>query len=100
MRVVRNAYTDHFDNHPDELKKFPEQLGISYGAGAMHLGGDSFSEGVDVDMECYPAGQGVGAVTELVPAAELVRRFVSEAEPFSTASPACAERAGHSAVDA
>ena len=46
----------------------------------MHLGGDSFSEGVDVDKECYPAGQGVGAISELVPAGDLVRRFVSEAE--------------------
>jgi enoyl-[acyl-carrier protein] reductase II len=80
MRVVRNDYTDHYDAHPEELKKFPEQLSVSYGAGAMHLGGDSFSDGVDVDRECYPAGQGVGAITELVPAGELVRRFVAEAE--------------------
>ncbi len=80
MRVVRNAYTDYYDAHPDELKKFPEQLAVSYGSGAMHLGGDSFSEGVDVDKECYPAGQGVGAIAELVPAAELVHRFVAEAE--------------------
>jgi enoyl-[acyl-carrier protein] reductase II len=80
MRVVRNSYTDYYDVHPDELKKFPEQLAASYGNGAMHLGGDSFSEGVDVDKECYPAGQGVGAITELVPAADLVRRFVAEAD--------------------
>jgi enoyl-[acyl-carrier protein] reductase II len=80
MRVVRNDYTAYYDSHPEELKKFPEQLGISYANGAMHLGGDSFSDGVDVDRECYPAGQGVGAITELVPAGELVRRFVAEAE--------------------
>jgi enoyl-[acyl-carrier protein] reductase II len=80
MRVVRNTYTDHYDAHPDELKKFPEQLGLSYSGGVMHLGGDSYTEGVDIDKECYPAGQGVGAITELVPAAELVRRFVAEAE--------------------
>jgi enoyl-[acyl-carrier protein] reductase II len=80
MRVVRNGYTDHFDAHPEELKKFPEQLTIAYSSGVMHLGGDSFTEGVDVDQECYPAGQGVGAITELVPAGELVRRFVAEAE--------------------
>jgi enoyl-[acyl-carrier protein] reductase II len=80
MRVVRNDYTDYYDAHPDELKKFPEQLNVSYGSGAMHLGGDSFSEGVDVQRECYPAGQGVGAITELVPAAELVTRIVAEAE--------------------
>ena len=80
MRVVRNTYTDYYDAHPDELKKFPEQLSVSYGAGAMHLGGDSFSEGVDVDRECYPAGQGVGGISEVVPAADLVGRFVAEAE--------------------
>ena len=80
MRVVRNTYTDYYDAHPDELKKFPEQLGIAYTNGTMHLGGDSFTEGVDVERECYPAGQGVGAITELVPAGELVRRFVIEAE--------------------
>jgi len=80
MRVVRNRYTDYYDAHPDELKKFPEQLAVSYSGGAMHLGGDSFSEGVDLDKECYPAGQGVGAISELVPAGDLVRRFVAEAE--------------------
>jgi enoyl-[acyl-carrier protein] reductase II len=80
MRVVRNAYTDHFDAHPEEVKKFPEQLGVSYRSGVMHLGGDSFTDGVDVDQECYPAGQGVGGIHELVPAGELVQRFVREAE--------------------
>jgi enoyl-[acyl-carrier protein] reductase II len=80
MRVVRNEYTDYYDAHPDELKKFPEQLGIAYSTGALHLGGDSFSDGVDVDRECYPAGQGVGGISELVPAAALVERFVAEAE--------------------
>ncbi|HEY6472145.1 MAG TPA: nitronate monooxygenase [Acidimicrobiales bacterium] len=80
MRVVRNEYTAYYDAHPSELKKFPEQLAVSYSGGAMHLGGDSFSEGVDVDKECYPAGQGVGAISELVPAGTLVQRFVDEAD--------------------
>jgi hypothetical protein len=35
---------------------------------------------VDVDKECYPAGQGVGAISELVPAGTLVQRFVDEAD--------------------
>jgi enoyl-[acyl-carrier protein] reductase II len=80
MRVIRNSWTDHYDAHPEELKKFPEQLAVSYGQSAMHLGGDSFSDGVDIDKECYPCGQGVGAIHELVPAADLVHRFVAEAE--------------------
>ncbi len=80
MRVVRNEYTDYYDSHPDELRRFPEQLSVAYGNGAIHLGGDSFTDGVDVNRECYPAGQGVGAITDLVAAGELVRRFVAEAE--------------------
>jgi len=80
MRVVRNSYTDYFDQHPEELKKFPEQLGLAYSQGTMHLGGDSETDGVDIDRECYPAGQGVGAIHDIVPAAELVERFVAEAE--------------------
>jgi enoyl-[acyl-carrier protein] reductase II len=45
----------------------------------MHLGGDENAE-VDPDKECYPAGQGVGAIHEIVPAGDLVRMFVEQAE--------------------
>ena len=93
MRVVRNAYTEYYDAHPGELKKFPEQLSIAYGNGAMHLGGDSFSEGVDVDQECYPAGQGVGG-DHRARAGRRARDRGSwpRRRRRSTASPPCAER--------
>jgi enoyl-[acyl-carrier protein] reductase II len=80
MRVVRNEYTRFFDEHSDELQPFPAQLGRSISDRAFHLGGDDQTPEVDPAQECYPAGQGVGAIHELVPAGELVRRFVSEAE--------------------
>jgi enoyl-[acyl-carrier protein] reductase II len=80
MRVVRNEYTAFFDAHPDELQPFPAQLGRSMGDAAFHLGLEGDVDGVDPTRECYPAGQGLGAIEELVPAAELVRRFVAEAE--------------------
>src|SRR5579875_2489997 len=80
MRVLRNEYTSHFEHHPEELQPFPGQLARSVGDGAFHLGGDLQTEGVDPAKECYPAGQGVGAIAELVPAGELVRRFVADAE--------------------
>jgi enoyl-[acyl-carrier protein] reductase II len=79
MRVVRNTYTKHYDDHPEELEKFPAQLGRSMADKAFHLGGDDTTEEVDPTRECYPAGQGVGAIHELVAAADLVRRFVAEA---------------------
>jgi len=80
MRAVRNAWTDHHDAHPEELRPFPEQLMVAMRAGALHLGVDETAPGVDPERECYPAGQGVGAIDSLVPAGELVHRFVAEAE--------------------
>lgn len=80
MRVLRNRYTDHFEAHPDELEPFPAQLGRAFGDGALHLGGDESVGGVDPEVECYPAGQGVGGITQILPAGEVVRRIVAEAE--------------------
>jgi len=80
LRAVRNSYIRYFEEHPDELARFPEQIARSVSDGALHMGGDESTPGVDPDKECYAAGQGTGAIQELVPAGELVRRFVSEAE--------------------
>jgi enoyl-[acyl-carrier protein] reductase II len=62
------------------LKKFPDQLFVSHEEGTFHLGGDETTTGIDPRREGYPAGQAVGAINELVPAGELVRHMVSEAE--------------------
>jgi len=80
MRVVRNTYTTYYDEHPDALERFPAQLGKSMAEKAFHLGGDENTLEVDVTRECYPSGQGVGAIHQLVPAADLVGQFVTEAE--------------------
>jgi enoyl-[acyl-carrier protein] reductase II len=80
MRVVRNDVTQYYDEHPDELRPFPDQMTVSFGEGFMHLPFGDDARDVDPKRECYPAGQGVGAVDEIVPAAELVTRFVAEAE--------------------
>ena len=78
-RVVRNAYTQHFEEHPEELKPFPAQLLASMEDGANHLGAGPDTD-VDPEREFWPAGQGVGAIDELIPAGDLVRQFVAEAE--------------------
>lgn len=80
MRVVRNTYTDYFDQHPDQLSPFPAQLGRSIEDGAFHLGGTTETLGVDPDRECYPTGQGVGAIESLTPAGRLVADLVAQAE--------------------
>lgn len=79
MRVLRNEYTDFFEANPATLRPFPLQLERSFNDGAMHLGADERASGVDPSRECYPAGQGVGGITELEDAGTLVRRIVEEA---------------------
>jgi enoyl-[acyl-carrier protein] reductase II len=55
-------------------------MGRSMTDGALHLGGSEDTGEVDPGKECYPAGQGVGSIDEIVPAGELVRRIVAEAD--------------------
>ena len=37
-RVVRNDWTQHYEEHPDELQPFPAQAFASSQAGVNHLG--------------------------------------------------------------
>jgi enoyl-[acyl-carrier protein] reductase II len=80
LRAVRNKTVQYYEDHPENLKPFPEQMFQALQEGTLHLTGGDEAAGVDPDRECYPAGQGIGAIDELVPAGELVRRFVAEAE--------------------
>jgi enoyl-[acyl-carrier protein] reductase II len=78
-RVVRNDYTQKYEDDPSSLQPFPAQAIQSMKDGVNHLGAPPDTV-VDVRTEFMPAGQGVGAINELIPAAELVRMFVREAE--------------------
>ncbi len=78
-RVVRTEWTQQFEEHPETLKKFPEQVLVSIQAGANHMGDPPETE-IDVTREFMPAGQGVGAIHGLIPAGDLVRQILAEAE--------------------
>jgi enoyl-[acyl-carrier protein] reductase II len=80
LRAVRNKTTQYYDDHPEEVRRFPEQIMRAVEEGTLHLTGGDEAAGVDPDRECYPAGQGTGAIDALIPAGELVRQFVTEAE--------------------
>jgi enoyl-[acyl-carrier protein] reductase II len=84
-RVVRNDWTRYYDEHPDELQPFPAQAIAAARAGANHLGAPDGTAS-DPAREFFPCGQGVGAIDELVPAGDLVRRIVEEAEHALTRS--------------
>jgi enoyl-[acyl-carrier protein] reductase II len=78
-RVVRNDWTNHFEQHPEELQPFPQQAVASSRAGVNHLGAPDGTD-VDISKEFMPCGQGVGGIDQLVPAGELLQRMLEEAE--------------------
>jgi enoyl-[acyl-carrier protein] reductase II len=80
MRVLRNDTTERYEADPSLLRKFPDQLLVSRDEGTFHLGGDEETEGIDPRREAYPAGQGVGAISTLIPAGDLVTSIVAQAQ--------------------
>ena len=80
LRAVRNEWTSYVEAHPDEVKRFPEQVVESMQNNRWHLGGDESTPNVDPNTEGYPAGQGVGAIHELKPAGDIVREMVESAQ--------------------
>ena len=79
-RVVANDYTRSYADGGRETQPFPAQFVVSLQDGANHMGGDESTPDVDPAIEFFPAGQGVGAIHDLVPAADLVHQFVADAE--------------------
>jgi enoyl-[acyl-carrier protein] reductase II len=79
MRVRKNAWVEDWERRPEEIQPFPQQAIRSSQAGVMGgIGGQI--EGLDPDSSCFAMGQSAGGVREVLPAAEIVRRVVAEAE--------------------
>lgn len=79
-RVINNDYVAEFEAAGGVAEPFPGQVIKTFTEGVNHLGGDENTPGVDPTREFMPAGQGVGGISELVPAGQLVHDMVAEAE--------------------
>ncbi len=78
MRVIANPYVESWEQRADEIQPFPAQAAHSYQEGVMSLSLESYEE-MTPERSCMPAGQGCGAIDEILPAGEIVRRVVAEA---------------------
>jgi enoyl-[acyl-carrier protein] reductase II len=77
MRVLRNPYVTAWEEHPEEIRPFPEQMRVSAEAGV--LGMAMGSSQMDPDRACMPTGQGCGGIHDIASCAEIVERVVREA---------------------
>ncbi|MDD3446327.1 MAG: nitronate monooxygenase family protein, partial [Zavarzinia sp.] len=92
LRAIRNDYTTEWEGRTAEIQPFPMQAMISAQAGA-NLTLMGVTEGIDAKRACLAAGQGSGAIREILPAGEILRRTIAEAEAVITARlPACVVR--------
>jgi enoyl-[acyl-carrier protein] reductase II len=79
MRVRKNTYVEGWERRPDDIQPFPQQAIHSSQQGVMGgIGGQT--EGLDPDRSCFAMGQSAGGVREVLPAAEIVRRVMAEAD--------------------
>ncbi|ATQ44255.1 NAD(P)H-dependent flavin oxidoreductase [Caulobacter mirabilis] len=79
MRVKKNPYVEDWESRPQDIQPFPMQAGISVRNGALGgIGGQI--EGLDADKSCFAMGQSAGGVHDVLPAGEIVRRIMAEAE--------------------
>jgi enoyl-[acyl-carrier protein] reductase II len=77
-RAIRTPYAEEWETHPDDIQKFPFQAMKSIQNNAMDYPG--LTEHFDAQKTFMPAGQGVGMIHEIKPAAEIVADIVREAE--------------------
>jgi enoyl-[acyl-carrier protein] reductase II len=77
-RTIRNRYNEEWEGKADQIQPFPMQVGVSVQQGVMDYMG--IGRGADADRSFMPAGQGMGLIRRIKPAAEVLADIVSEAE--------------------
>ena len=77
-RVARTEWTQHFEEHPEELQGFPGQAIATIQAGIHHLGVGPEVE-LDTNRAFMAIGQSVGAIDEIKPARQVVAEIMADA---------------------
>ena len=80
-RLIRNAFTDSWAGREDEIRPYPAQ--------ALRVGNPASVRGRlegDADNGVLPAGQSVGLIRSVPPAAEVVRAIVRDARAAAVAA--------------
>jgi enoyl-[acyl-carrier protein] reductase II len=79
LRALKNAYIDDWEGRPNDIQQFPMQAMLSVQANAMG-GLIGQTEGLDPARSCFAMGQSAGGVDAILPAGEIVRTIVAQAQ--------------------
>jgi enoyl-[acyl-carrier protein] reductase II len=79
LRAIKNDYTTEWESRQAEIQPFPIQAMVS-GQNGANRPLQGVVEDIDPKRVCLAAGQGSGAIHDILPAGEIVRRTVAEAE--------------------
>ncbi len=78
MRVIRNAYVDEWEQRPQEIQPFPQQMTAAARRGVFaSVSGDPGAG--NPERDCMPCGQGAGSILEIASCAEIVDGVMREA---------------------
>jgi enoyl-[acyl-carrier protein] reductase II len=77
-RTIRNAYTAAWERKADQIQPFPMQIMHSVQQGVMDYPG-LYGDG-DAARDFMPAGQGMGLIREIKPAAAVMADILQEAD--------------------
>jgi len=84
-RTIRNRYNEEWERKADQIQPFPMQVMYSVQEGVMDYQG--IGRGADPDRTFMPAGQGMGLIHAIKPAAEVLADIMREAEAVLAAPP-------------
>jgi enoyl-[acyl-carrier protein] reductase II len=79
MRVIKNAWTDDWEQRPGDIQPFPAQMAASAAAGAFAAMSPDPPPGFDPNRSCMPCGQGAGAIRDIPSVREIVDQMLAEA---------------------
>lgn len=82
-RTIRNSYNEAWERKVDQIQPFPLQVMTSVQEGVMDYAGAGGGEG-NPDRDFMPAGQGMGLIRAIKPAAEVFTDLIREAEAVLT----------------
>jgi enoyl-[acyl-carrier protein] reductase II len=79
MRVKKNLWVEDWESRASDIQPFPQQAMISHREGVMGgIGGQV--EGLDPDRSAFAMGQSAGGIHDVLPAGEIVKRILAEAD--------------------